>query len=249
MLYRLVKIHLLEGEPDKALARIEQLRGVEYARKRLYWEAAALQQKHEATKAASLLSRVRGAEDIPDFLIDLREAMNLELQGELAEALSKYEALQGMSTTPASNVWINLERAIVLMKLDRLSDAVAHLEGVYRLNPGGRAEQVFYSIALTLQAHSLVSADKLREALPLFTLAIEVNRNHRLLRQVIVDVLAYYGETAFFRGELERSIQLLDVAQRVLPKRLETKKFLAYAHTPQPGLWKGADALPRHPME
>jgi tetratricopeptide (TPR) repeat protein len=230
VLYRLAKIQLLEGEPDKALACITRLRGTEYARKRLYWEAAALQQKQDAAAAASLLSRVRGADDIPGFLIDLREAMNMELRGELREALAGYESLQGQELYPRFERWINLERGIVLMKLDRLAEAVAHLEEVYRHNPGGRAEQIFFSIALTLQAHAYVKDDKLRDAMPLFTRAVEVNRNHRVLRQVIVDVLAYYGETAFFRGELERAISLLDVAQRVLPKRLETKKFLAYAH-------------------
>jgi tetratricopeptide (TPR) repeat protein len=227
--YRLAKIHLLEGEPDKALERISSLKGAEYARKRLYWEAAALQQKHDAARSASLLAKVRGAEDIPDFLIRLREALNLEVQGEMREALGIYESLASDPLYPRFERWIMLERGIVLMKLGRLDEAVAHLDDIYRHNPGGRAEQLFLSLALTLQAHALLASEKVQQSLPLFTRAVEVNRNHRLLRQVIVEILSYYGETAFFRGELDRSIDLLDVAQRILPKRIETKKYLAYA--------------------
>jgi predicted Zn-dependent protease len=230
VLYRLAKIHLLEFDPDATLKHLGNIRGADYARKKQYWEAAALQQKHNATQAASLLAKLRGAPDIPAFLLDLREAMNLELQGELAEALGAYRALEGQELYPRFMRWINLEVGIVLMKLKRLDEAVQHLEDVHRRNPGGRAEEQFYSLALTLQAHELLQGDKVSAALPVFARAVEVNRNHRLLRQTIVDILALHGENAFFRGDLPRSIDLLDVAQRILPKRLETKKFLAYAY-------------------
>jgi tetratricopeptide (TPR) repeat protein len=228
--YRLVKIHLLEGQPDLALQRLESIRGTEYARKKLYWEAAALQQKYEAAQAASLLARVKGAEDIPLFLVSLREAINMELQGELREALARYESLEGESLYPRFARWIGLERGIVMLKLGRLDEATAHLEDTHRLNAGGRAEQMFLSLALFFQAHGLLKDDKPAQALPLFTRAVEVNRNHRVLRQVIVDILAYYGETAFFRGDLQRAADLLEVALRILPKRLETRKYLAYTY-------------------
>jgi tetratricopeptide (TPR) repeat protein len=73
-------------------------------------------------------------------------------------------------------------------------------------------------------------ANELDTALPMFTRAVEVNRNHRLLRQVIVELLSHYGETAFFENKLERCVRILEIANRILPRRTETKTYLAYGY-------------------
>ncbi|MBN2081519.1 hypothetical protein JW859_04840 [bacterium] len=227
--YRLAKIHLLENRADLALEHLKQLNAPEYAILRCYWEAAAHQQLGNPDRAEELIKRLEGS-DVPLFLISLRKAINLELKKELEKSLEIYTSIAGQEEYAVFERWLQLERGIVLMRLERLDEAHQHLEEIHRRNPNGRAEQLFFSLALFLEGHVLLKADKLDQALPLFTRAVEVNRNHRLLRQVIVELLSLYGETAFFQSQLERSVRILEVANRILPKRTETKTYLAYGY-------------------
>jgi tetratricopeptide (TPR) repeat protein len=227
--YRLAKIHLLEGKPELALKSLEQLKAPEFTGLREYWQMAALQQQHQPDKAQELLDKLTG-DGIPKFLLELRQAINLELKGELDAALRKYESLTTDPLFVKFGRWIQLERGIVMMRKGSYAPAREHLEEVYRLNSAGRAEQLLFSLALFFVAHSELKQERIRESLPLFTRAVEVNRNHRALRQVIVDILSLYGERAFFKGDLQRAAEVLEVAHRILPKRMETKILLAYTY-------------------
>ncbi|MCC7479229.1 tetratricopeptide repeat protein [bacterium] len=228
--YRLVKIHLLEGQPDKALEHLQVLNVPGFEGKRAYWQAAAFQQKHEPVEAGRLLRSVPQNDGVPQPLIDLRWALNDELDGNLEGALHSYTELLKEPALEKFQRWMRIERGIVMLKLGRLEAARDQLEEIWRQNPNGRAEQLFLSLALFFLGHRSLKEGKVAEALPLMTHAVEVNRNHRLLRQVIVDVLDGYGEEAFFKGDLKRAADLLDTAQRILPKRIETKILLAYTY-------------------
>ncbi|MCH7471564.1 hypothetical protein IIA79_01230, partial [bacterium] len=228
--YRLAKIHLLDNQPKRALEHLSALDDPEYSQKRLYWEAAAYQMSGSAAKAEKLFTKLTGENEIPEFLLNLRGAINLELKGELEDSLEVYSGLVGNPNFSQFDRWIQLERGIVMMKLKQLEAAQDHLEETYRLNPNSRAEQLFYSLALFFQASEHLRSDNLSLALPLFTRAVEVNRNHRLLRQVIVDILSMVGERAFFDNQLQRAAKILEVCHRILPKREETKTYLAYTY-------------------
>ncbi len=228
--YRLVKIHLLEGQPDKALEHLQVLNVPGFTGKRAYWQAAAHQQKYEPAEAGRLLRTIPQNDGVPQPLIDLRWALNDELDGNLEGALHSYTELLKEPALEKFQRWMRIERGIVMLKLGRLEAARDQLEEIFRQNPNGRAEQLFLSLALFFLGHRALKEGKVAEALPLLTHAVEVNRNHRLLRQVIVDVLDGHGEEAFFKGDLKRAADLLDTAQRILPKRMETKILLAYTY-------------------
>src|SRR5690606_15807825 len=156
--------------------------------------------------------------------------INEELNGNLEKALASYLALSKDTRLLKFQRWLGLQIGIVRIRLGKLDDAIDHLEEILRLNPSGRAEQVFLSLALFFQGHRLLREDKLSDGLPLFTRAVEVNRNDRTLRQVIVDVLRLYGEKAFFARDLDRATRVLDVSHRILPNQMLTKTYLAYAY-------------------
>lgn len=228
--YRLSKIHLLENRADRALEHLRQLDAPEYSVLRQYWEAAALQQLGEIDQAKQLLDGLQGNDEVPEFLLHLRRAINLELRGQLENSLDVYTEISGQERYAQFERWLQLQRGIVMMKLERMEEAHKHLEEIHRHNPNGRAEQLFFSLTLFLQGREQLQQGDISKALPLFTRAVEVNRNHRLLRQVIVDLLSCYGEAAFFENQLERSMRILEVANRVLPRRTETKTYLAYGY-------------------
>ncbi len=228
--YRLAKIHLLEDRADRSLEQLAALDAPEMAIRRRYWEAAAHQQLGDPGRAGKILAELPRDGEIPSFLLDLRSAINLELQDKLDDSLEVYSGITDGEDVARFQRWLQLERGIVLMKLGRLEEARQHLEEIHRHNPNGRAEQLFFSLSLFLLAREQLQNDELAEALPLFTRAVEVNRNHRLLRQVIVELLSFYGEQAFFGGQLERAARILEVAHRILPKRTRTKIYLAYAY-------------------
>lgn len=227
--YRLAKIHLLDGHGDLALEHLSRLDAPEFSKRRLYWEAAAYQLLGQPAQAKELLAKLTPEDGIPEYLLRIRRSINLELEGNLEESLRSFIELSGDTVYPQFERWLGLERGILLLKLRKLDAARDHLEQVYRHNPNGRAEQLFFSIALFTLAHEHMRSGNIELALPLFTHAVEVNRNHRLLRQVIVDVLSLHGENAFFEGKLQRAARILEVCHRILPKRIETKTLLAYA--------------------
>jgi tetratricopeptide (TPR) repeat protein len=227
--YRLAKIHLLEGRADLALEHLAQLGGPEYVKLRNYWRAAACQLLGDYEEAGRLLTALE-PDGIPAFLLELRLAINSELAGEVEASLQAYQRLLAQPGYDQFKRWLQLQIGIAQMKLGRWEAALNHLEDNHRLSPNGRAEQMFYSLALFFLAHEHLQAGNLDAALPMMTRAVEVNRNDRLLRQVIVDVLCLYGEHAFFDNKLERAARILEVCHRVLPKRVETKVFLAYTY-------------------
>jgi tetratricopeptide (TPR) repeat protein len=228
--YRLAKIYLMDGNGQVALELLEQLSDQSYAVKRDYWEAVAYQQLQEPDKSEDRLAKAEQSGQIEPYLLKLRRAINLELRGELEGSLERYAGLANAKGFEQFNLWIQLELGIVMMKLDRLEDAREHLEEIHRLNPNGRAEQLFLSLALFHQAHAALKEKDYKTALPLFTRAVEVNRNHRLLRQVIVELLSLYGKRDFFNDELERCVEIMEVCHRILPKNTETRTYLAYAY-------------------
>jgi tetratricopeptide (TPR) repeat protein len=228
--YRLAKIYLLDGKAEVALEHLAKLAEPQFQQKRLYFEAAAHQVLGHPDKAAEMLGRLPEPGEIPPFLLSLRRAMNEELLGHLKESLAGYRALAGKSPWPKFERWLKLQQGIVTIKLDDLEDARLQLEEALRQNPNGRAEQLFLSLALFHGAYKMLRDNRLTEALPLFTQTVEVNRNHRLLRDVIVDLLSLYGERAFFSDDLFRAAQVLEVCHRILPKRIETKRLLAYTY-------------------
>ena len=227
--YRLAKIHLLEGRADLALEHLAKLSSPEFSHLRSYWRAAACQLLGDPEEAGRLLGSIK-PDGVPAFLLELRLAVNLELTGDMDGALAKYKELLEAKGYDQFKRWLLLQIGITLMKLARWELALAHLEETHRLNPNGRAEQVFFSLALYFQAQEHLQAGDLDSALPMMTRAVEVNRNDRLLRQVIVDVLSLHGERSFFESKLERAARILEVCHRVLPKRVETKTFLAYTY-------------------
>jgi len=92
--YRLAKIHLLEGRAQHALEHLIEIEGEGYATRRLYWEAAAQQQLGNLQQAGDLLAQVALAHDgVPEYLLALRRAINLELAGNLDSALELYSEL------------------------------------------------------------------------------------------------------------------------------------------------------------
>jgi len=228
--YQLTKLHLLEERPTHALEHLALVTSPQYVTKRIYWEAAAYQQMGQPEHAAELLAKIVADGEVPEFLLKLRQGLNLELSNSLEASLKIYDELAGAREYPQFERWVQLERGIVLMKLKRWEQARNHLEEVLRHNPNGRAEQLFLSLALFFLAREFMHSDSIDLALPLFTRAVEVNRNHRLLRQVIVEVLSLFGERAFFDGKLDRAARILEVAHRILPKRAETKTYLAYTY-------------------
>jgi tetratricopeptide (TPR) repeat protein len=228
--YRLAKIQLLDGRGEAALQHLHALNAPEFARRRTYWQAVAYQILDKPAEARQLLETLQPGEDIPDYLLRLRGAMNDELEGELERSLDEYKALAPDPRLSLFERWLKLQCGIVMLKLRRLEAARDHLEEVYRHNPNGRAEQLFFSMALFYLAREFLRIENLDLSLPLFTRAVEVNRNHRLLRQVIVEVLSLHGEQAFFDGKLQRAARVLEVCHRILPKRMETKTYLAYTY-------------------
>jgi tetratricopeptide (TPR) repeat protein len=230
--YKLAKIYMLDGKPALTLEHLERLKSPSFAQRRMYFEAAAWQMIGQPDEAAKLLDALvpppQG--EIPEFLLKLRRAINLELVGQLPEALAGYSALAGKSPWPKFERWLKLQVGIVNIKLKHLDAARELLEEALRQNPNGRAEQLFCSLALFATAYSLLRDNKLVEALPLFARTVEVNRTHRLLRDVIVNLLNLYGERAFFGNDLARAAQILEVCHRILPKRVETKRLLAYTY-------------------
>jgi len=239
--YRLAKIHLMEGETELALEHLDSLDAPEYKVLCRYWVMVAKQIQGKPTEADQILNELAGSTEVPEFLLKLRRALNNELEWEhaggtdsrtLETALAVYDELVKVEEKDYGQFgrWLDLERGIVLMKLKRLEDARNHLEEIHRRNPNGRAEQLFLSLAMFLLATEMLQGGQLDESLPLFTRAVEVNRNHRLLRQVIVELLSLFGERAFFETKLEMAAKVLEVAHRILPKRSETKVFLAYTY-------------------
>lgn len=227
--YRLAKIHLLEGRADLSLEHLGSLGCEDYAKLRQYWQAAAKQMQGDSDEAARLLAGIE-PNGIPQYLLDLRSAMNDELAGDVESALKQYAGLEAQDGYDQFQRWLKLQIGIVQMKLGRWEAAMEHLEETHRHSPNGRAEQVFFSLSLFFLGHELLQSGDLAKALPLMTRAVEVNRNDRLLRQVIVDVLSLYGERSFFENKLERAARILEVCHRVLPKRIETKVYLAYTY-------------------
>jgi tetratricopeptide (TPR) repeat protein len=228
--YKLAKIYLLNGDPDAALRHLEGLESPEYKSRRDYWVMAAYQQQGKAREAAEILEQLRGSGEIDAYLLKLREAINHQIRDEHEASLEIYDELIGDKDHPEFMRWLQLERGIVLMILERLDDAEKHLEQIHRQNPSGRAEQLFLSIALFLKADSLIQEGHFREALPLFKRAVEINRSDRTLRQVIVELLAVYGEQAFFGNRLNDAALILEESHRILSKRIETKIYLAYTY-------------------
>ncbi|UNM07069.1 MAG: hypothetical protein H7A35_09275 [Planctomycetales bacterium] len=228
--FRLAKIYIMEGRAKEAISLLESLDSKEFGAKRDYWIAAARQMLGQVSEAGALLSSLESADEIPDFLLELRTAINLELDGKLQDAHQRYLKLVKDPRLVKFQRWLGLQIGIVRIRLGELSEAIMHLEEILRLNPSGRAEQVFLSLALFFQGHKHLREDKLGEGLPLFTRAVEVNRNDRTLRQVIVDVLRLYGEKAFFSRDLDRATRVLDVSHRILPNQMLTKTYLAYAY-------------------
>jgi tetratricopeptide (TPR) repeat protein len=228
--YRLAKIQLLEGQPKRALEHLNQLDAPAFDVKRRYWQAVGNQQLGHTKVAAQQLAELEQADGVPPYLLKLRHAINLELTGNLEDGLELYEQLVGTVEYPQFDRWLTLQRGIVLMRLERLEDARLHLEDVHRHNPSGRAEQLFLSLALFFLGCKQLENEDFDQALPVFIRAVEVNRNHRLLRQVIVELLSFYGEQAFFNSQLERATRIFEVANRILPKRVETKTYLAYSY-------------------
>lgn len=228
--YRLAKIYLMDGNGQMALDLLGQLSDPAYAVKRRYWEAVSYQQLQDADQSEKHLAEAESSGEIQPYLLKLRRAINLELKGELEQSLERYAGLANAKGFEQFNLWIQLEKGIVLMKLGRLQEAREHLEEIHRKNPNGRAEQLFLSLALFLQGHAALKEGNYKAALPLFTRAVEVNRNHRLLRQVIVELLSLYGKRDFFADELDRCVEVMEVCHRILPKRTETRTYLAYAY-------------------
>ncbi|MEZ5338680.1 MAG: hypothetical protein R3F46_10470 [bacterium] len=228
--FKLAKIYIMEGRAEEAIRLLDSLDSSEFGAKRDYWVAAAHQMLGQVKEAGSLLAKLESADEIPDFLLELRSSINEELDGNLEKGLEGYLRLVRDPRLLKFQRWLGLQIGIVRIRLGQLDEAIQHLEEILRLNPSGRAEQVFLSLALFFQAHNLLRADKLSEGLPLFTRAVEVNRNDRTLRQVIVDVLRLYGEKAFFARDLDRATRVLDVSHRILPNQMLTKTYLAYAY-------------------
>ena len=227
---RLAKIHMLDGHAEKALEVLSLLTAPEFALKRRYWEAVAQQMLGRPAESDRLLDTLPASGEVPEYLVRIRRAINRELSGDLEAALNEYVGLAGNSNLATFQRWLDLQCGIVMLKLKRYEAARDHLETVYRHNPNGRAEQLFFSMTLFFLAYELLRADNLELSLPLFVHAVEVNRNHRLLRQVIVDLLGLHGEHAFFDNKLQRAAKILEVCHRILPKRMETKTYLAYTY-------------------
>lgn len=228
--FKLAKIYIMEGRAEESIRLLLSLDSAEFGVRRDYWIVAAHQMLGQVQEAGRLLEALQGKAEIPDYLLELRSSINDELHGNLDKALIGYVRLVADNRMLKFQRWLNLQIGIVRIRLGQLDDAIAHLEEILRLNPSGRAEQVFLSLALFFQGHSLIKSDKLNEGLPLFTRAVEVNRNDRTLRQVIVDVLRLHGEKAFFARDLDRATRILDVSHRILPNQMLTKIYLAYAY-------------------
>lgn len=227
--YHLAKIQILDGHGSSAVKLLKKLDAPEYSHKRKYWEAVAYQLQGNAEKSREMFGALDSGE-IPQFIIDLRQTINDELSGDLPGALENYRSLSNNKEFEQFDRWIQLEIGICLIKLNQLKKAMVHLEDIHHKNPNSRAEQLFYSLALFLQAHHYIEEGDLGKALPMFTKAIEVNRNHRQLRQAAVDILGIYGQQAFFAHKLDLSAKLFETSMRILPKQVSTKTFLAYTY-------------------
>ncbi len=229
--YQLAKIRLYEGKTEQALALLEKVKSEEKTPHVLYWRAAAYQQETRPDKVTPLIKKLeQEADSIPEVLIKLRKGLNAELLGDYGDAVELYNELLDSPGSMPYRRWVDIEIGLALWRMGATAEAEKKLGEVYRYNPNGRAEQRNYSYILVLHGFELIQEGKWEDALNNFLESVEANRNDRLLRSVIVDLLLNYAKRFFFDSEYERAVQILEVAHRILPKSIEAKTYLAYSY-------------------
>ena len=229
--YHLAKIRLVEGKVEESLELLSKVKSPQMQQRVNYWRAAAYQQEGKPEKAAPFVAQLekeKGA--IPEVLLKLRKAINAELLGDFGDAIEVYKDVLGDASSLPYRRWIEIETGLALWRMGTTSEARKKLEQVYRFNPNGRAEQRNYSYVLVIQANESIAAGDWESALSALQESVDVNRNDRLLRGVVVDILLNHAKRHFFNKEYDMAVKILEVAHRILPKNADTKIFLAYSY-------------------
>jgi len=229
--YHLAKILLSEGKTKEAVEMLSGIRSSELAPRVRYWQAAALQQEMKPKKAAPLLERLQAEGDsIPRYLLRLRQGLNAELAGEYSRAIELYRQVLSDEESRAFHRWLKIQIGLAHWRAREQKEARRQLAEVYRENPSGRAEQRNYSYILVVDACGAGADGDWEKALSDSLEAVDVNREDRLLRGVLVDILHYYAQHFFFDKNYEMAVQVLEAAHRILPRNVETKTYLAYSY-------------------
>ncbi|MCD6282426.1 DnaJ domain-containing protein [bacterium] len=229
--YQLAKIRLYEDKTEQAFALLDTVKSQEKASYVLYWRAAAYQQENKPEKASPLIKKLElDGDAVPEVLIKLRKGLNAELLGDYGDAVELYnELLENPGGLPYRR-WVDIEIGLALWRMGATAEARRKLGEVYRYNPNGRAEQRNYSYILVLHGYEQIQQGEWDDALNSFLESVEANRNDRMLRSVIVELLVNYAKRFFFDSDYEMAVKILEVAHRILPKSIEAKIYLAYSY-------------------
>lgn len=229
--YHLAKILLTEGKTQEAVKMFSEIRSPELAPRVRYWRVAALQQEMKPKKAAPLLTELEAESDsIPEYLLKLRQGLNAELAADYAAAIELYKQVLDQKESRAFHRWLSIQIGLAYWRADELEPARAQLAEVYRQNPSGRAEQRNYSYILATDAHLAAARDEWEKALSDSLEAVDVNREDRLLRSTLVDILLHHAQRFFFDKNYEMAVRALESAHRILPRNVEIKIYLAYSY-------------------
>ncbi len=229
--YHLAKIILYDGNVAEARKMLSSVKTPTLKPNVIYWQVAALQQENKPKEAERFISLLReNVDSIPRFLVNIREGINAELNGDYDNAISAYNSALEDDGSKAFRRWLQIEIGLARFRKGDVEQAVKNFSALYRSNPNGRAEQKNYSYVLLYHAHLKMREGKWDEALQAVQECADVNRNDRLLRSVAVDLLLHWGKYFFFRRDYKMTTKILEVAHQILPRDLTVKTYLAYSY-------------------
>jgi len=234
--YRLAKMLINEGDAEGALKILIDLKKPDKKSEAqiLYWEGVCHLVLANHEEAMTCFEKIQKdpllAEYVPKYLIELRIGQAFELAGEWEKARMSYRSV--MSTDEAVNFhrWGDIEIALLYLKEKRYKDALKQSEELYNKNRTGRAESRYFAMALLYNGAEALSEQDIANATSYLTQAVQVDMGDRLLRDVITDLLLVEGEKAFFTKDYDLSRKYFETSLAILPKRIDTRTFLAYSY-------------------
>lgn len=234
--YRLAKMLINEGDANGALAILRTL-NVDDSKSQsqvVYWEGVChlvLGNAGEAMRCFEGIVSQKELESLmPGYLPLLRIGQALELDNKWEEARKRYREVLSVADAKHFHRWADIEIALLYMKEKRYEDAVKQAEDLYNRNRTGRAESRYFAMALLYKGAEALRSGDLDAATSLLQQAVQVDMADRLLRDVITDLLLIEGEKAYFAKDFSRSHKLFETSTAILPKRVDTRVFLAFTH-------------------
>ncbi len=234
--YRLSKMLINEGNAEGALESLSTLSipDAKSEAQLYYWRGVCYLVLNDPVEALKCFERIKETEKlnefIPSFLLDLRMGQALEQAGKWQKARIKYRAVLENPEAKNFHRWADIEIAVLYIKEKRFKDALQQAEDMYNKNRTGRAESRYFAMALLYNGFKALEKNDIEITTSLWSQAVQVDMGDRLLRDVITDLLLIEGEKAFFSKNYDRSRMFFETSLAVLPKRLDTRWYLAYSY-------------------